>query len=299
MSANNNIAERDTEAQLNTFVKGIFEKDRNNEYHVYFYRAVKENEIAGVFANYGENPIYDVLTETGDGIFDTYEKTVDAYNMILGDWDFDILVRCNISCYVNIGLLDKVINDDYDKELIVCNSVNSIITLGEYANDLYPRGDFYIMHRELVEKSLKSTNLLYNLVTPRLCHVDDVLLGVNIIYALARDYCDSLKSCLYTYIPHDVPTVLNSYSLSFRLKSCPEGINYSGYAWDNDEVRMKDAEKFYKVHDYIKDVKYDDDDVSLDQLLYGDGEAKKVILVSAKNIGLDDAKALVKKKRAK
>lgn len=298
MSANNNIAKRDTEAQLNTFVRGIFEKERNNEYHVYFYRAVKENEIAGVFANYGENPIYDVLTETGDDIFSTYEKTVDAYKMIMGDWDFDILIRCNISCYINIGLLDKVINDDYNREMIVANSINSIITLGEYANDLYARGDFYIIHSELLERTLKTTDLLYNLPITRLDHVDDVLLGVNVIYALGDDYCDNLKSCLYTFIPYDVPNVLNAYSLSFRLKTCPEGTRYSGYGWDGEEVRMKDVEKFHKVHDYIKDVEYDDD-ILLEQLLYSDDEAKEVIRVSAKNVGLDVAKEMVKKKRAK
>ncbi len=298
LSANNIIAERNTEAQLNTFAKGIFEKQRNNEYRVYFYRAIKENETPGIYKKDANAPIYDVLTDTGDDIYATYEKTADAYNMILSDWDFDIMIRCNISCYLNIGLLDVVLREDYDENLIVANSINTIITFGKFTNNLYPRGDFYIIRKDLMARALKNSDRVYGKRAVYLDHIDDVLFGVNLIDALGDDYYENLKTCLYEYIPYEIPDKLNLLSLNWRLKTIPKGVRYSGYNWEDEETRRDDVEKFYNLHEHIKKIEYSDD-IELSQLLYDDSQAKPVIFAYAKSIGLDKAKEALRKKSGK
>lgn len=281
MSSNHTVSKRNTECQVETFIENLFAKKRNNEYKVFFYRGKSENEKVGVF-NRGK--YYEIVCCANDSILGTFEKTYEAYLEIMGAYDFDVLVRCNISCYLNVNLLDCVLTDDMDKDLVLCNSINTVFDCGgTYMNQLYPRGDFYIIGRDNLNGALNYAPDFINGTAENhtLTHVDDVLFGMCLYeHKKGRHAYDNLHTVLYGYHPQEEivggKENINPFCLSYRVKTVPPGVTHSGYGWEDNVWRNCDLHKMKFLHDFLKDVKYKD--IKISKLIIPDKFAKQCIL---------------------
>ena len=142
----------------------------------------------------------EIETPTRDGINYTFEKTIECFKMLenLAEekdyFNYDWLVRINISTYVNIRLLDHVLNTA-KKDVIYSTAVNAILDGDLYLNDVYPRGDFYIISHDMVQSVLGVSNKFYVDVRKRddyeklfinVPHVDDVLFHLRVFLILKK-----------------------------------------------------------------------------------------------------------------
>jgi len=72
--------------------------------------------------HYNKNT-HKLLVPSGDGLFDTFEKTKLAFkaaNSIAELKDYDFILRTNTSCYINIKLLNNLL-DILDENLVYCS----------------------------------------------------------------------------------------------------------------------------------------------------------------------------------
>lgn len=256
-----------------------------------------------------------------DGIEFTYEKTISAFYSIRKYFpDFDCLVRINISAFLNIRLLDKVI-ETTDPETIYCNAINAVLTDSNYANALYPRGDFYIMSRQYIDKILfsdyKCSKLsnktihpyelyyIWDSVSPieqkeqifgnRLDHVDDVLMGCTIKDVVGPNYFNKVKMVYYNLMIHpveensDLSEYLNRHVLTVRCKTVPPG-QVSGWSWADSDYRKCDVIKFRKCYEYFSRQSYENG-LTMNHLLVNEKTARPVMTVDYKNITIAEAKS--------
>lgn len=218
----------------------------------------------------------EIETPTRDGINYTFEKTIECFKMLenLAEekdyFDYDWLVRINISTFINIRLLDFIL-DTANKDTIYSTAVNAILDGTTYLNDIYPRGDFYIISHDMVQSVLNVSDKFYVDVRNNddyeklfitVPHVDDVLLGICIKQVLGKKYYEHIKPLYYAYIPEyvkendDISKELFRHILSVRLKTVPPNM-HSGYSWDDNLYRKADVIKFKKCQEfYSKQIPY-------------------------------------------
>lgn len=283
MSSNHAVSQRNTECQIETFVNNLFAKERNNEYRVYVYRGRKDaDEKVGVTrkGNY-----YEIVCAANDSILGTFEKTYEAYLEILDTYkDLDFLVRTNISSYLNVNLLDCVMTDDVDRDLVLCNSINTVFDCGGvYMNQLFPRGDFYIIGKDNLVGALNYAPDFINgtAANHTLIHVDDVLFGMCLYeHKKGIHVYDNLHTVIYGYHPQEEivggKENINPFCLSYRVKTVPPGVTHSGYGWEDNVWRNYDLSKMKFLHEFLKDAKYKD--IKISKLIMPDKFAKQCIL---------------------
>lgn len=276
---------------------GIFIMSTNTEPSLTNVRMMKETLFSDIHKLYNDNKLnhsYDIYVYSGDttnsqnsiestidndysfvhyetlpipeSIYRTYEKTVMCLNT---HQDYDFYIRINISCFINIRLIDRILNG-LKTDSIYCNAINSYIRDDNYLNDLYARGDMMIFSKQVL-KNILSNSKKYEYCDTWLDklrlnveHVDDCLLGLCFIDAYGKDYYKNLIMTNYNFLPHaDIslinPSLLNIYSLSSRVKTIPPQYSYSGYSWEDNEYRRLDGEKmkylqlYYEKLDYSKE----------------------------------------------
>lgn len=289
LSANNEIAARNTEAQRETFIKRLFSYERKHNYRVFFYEG-DNSEIEEV--KLSEN-VYDIKCTSNDDIKHTFEKTCEAYDYIIKHYQSDLIVRANISCYINIDLLDNIAQEIYDNGYIIANRVNTIFNAGKFMNYLYPRGDFYIVRTDLVEKALQNMDGLFDENSFEVDPVDDTKFGVCLWNADKAKYDSRLHCCRYAFVPHEDFSSVTVNTLSIRLKTLRQGAEYSGYSWDDNDVRKKDVEKMYALYnafnafnpEYFKKKQLSD-------TLLKDSEVENVLYTKIYKTTLDKMKAI-------
>lgn len=259
--------------------------------------------------------------DTPDDIKFTYEKTVSAFNSIRTYLrpEFDYLVRVNISAFLNIRLLDKVI-ETADPEVVYCNAINAVITDPNYANTLYPRGDFYIISSQYIDEILfnyyKCSKLSNRMIHPyelyyiwdnippmmqreqifgnTLDHVDDVLIGCTIKDIIGPKYFDKIKMVYYNLMIYpikedtDITEYLNRHVLSVRCKTVPEG-QASGWSWNDNDYRKCDVIKFRKCYEYFSKQTYENG-LTINHLLADENTARPVMRVDYHNVNPAEAK---------
>lgn len=232
----------------------------NNNYDFIFYYG-NNTDITSSY--HIKDNIYEIHTNTPDDIHSTFEKTVEAFKNIVEKDKYDWIIRVNISTFINIRLIDKLINS-LNSDKIYCNALNAILHSEEYMNLLYPRGDFYIMSINTVKDILKVSDKFYidyksnkDYEKAFLCteHVDDVLMGICLYEAYGIRYCDRLESIYYDFYP-ELSTEnhkFHYYTISVRLKTTPPNM-YSGYSWADNDYRLEDPKKFKICSDIFKKV---------------------------------------------
>ncbi len=259
------------------------EKKLKHTYDFYFYYGGFENELTETVVEEDEKyeHCYTVKIPLEESIYNTFEKGIEALK--IAD-KYDWYVRCNISCYINIPILDKAIIT-FDRKNVYCNSINSFINDENYYNDLYPRGDFMVFSKDVREGILKVSpkfircdySMKNRLNIP---HVDDCMFGMCIMNYFGEKYYDHLKALYYNYIPtykEDDKFVWDKNYISTRVKTIPPGINFSGYSWEDNDYRKMDVVKMERINEEIKNTDYSKKVLQLKDLL---NTGKPIIFVS-------------------
>lgn len=254
------------------------------------------------------NNFYKIELVSEDGIYNTFEKTVAAFEKVNELDNYDWFVRINISTYLNVPLLDKIIGY-LDNTIIYSSAVNTYITDEKYFNDIYPRGDFYMFSKYTYDKvskyfskyvfDIKNYRTIFDNTVP---HVDDCLMGLCIIEALGNNYYEKLKTLTYNFLPRGTDiTRFNKYALSSRVKTIPPGVNYSGYSWDDNKYRRCDIEKIKRIHEIVIAIDYSSvtPDIFKSQILLADDspKARPTLLIQMSNQRISTIKTHIKRKR--
>lgn len=289
---------RNLSAFEDSVVKPYLDKkdDYENEFFFCAYYSTKDDERS-VWLNPEKGRFIDVYGVNEDeGIFRTYEKTYKMFEYACENIDFDLLVRINISMWINLRVLDKVCSQ-FDKEKVYCNAINTHINgNSEYANDLYPRGDMFIMSRETLEGIVKvgrkylyeDTNLMKRIGVD---HIDDCLMGVCLIDLYGKDYFKHIVAMKYNFCPdNDVDFErFNGFAIGTRLKTTPPN-TYSGYSWNDNEYRLRDSFKFEQLgkwysqrYDALKGV-----ELGLKDLMVNQNESRPTIFIQGVSKRIDD-----------
>lgn len=271
-------------------------KDRGllkHSYDFYFYRGGYSASTMGTAVNIEKDNsyrnCYNVNVSTKETIYDTFEKGIWALKYTPG---YDWYLRINISCYLNIQLLDKVL-DSLNEDTVYCNALNSYINDERYFNHLYPRGDMMIFSAKTRNGILKHSDDYFRCDLAdkdrlNIPHVDDCMFGLCLIKYFGDKYFEHLQMLKYNYIPdasnkidRDLPNC--EYCIGSRVKTTPPGITYSGYSWEDNEYRRFDIKKMEYLNNKLKDFKYPDNiDISN---LYSN--SRPTIFVSLSNQTID------------
>ncbi len=325
MGANCQPAIRNCEAFREYIIQDYLDNKSSfkHEYSFINYYGSKVDESKIVLAKYHNEGsedvlVADLLLPLYDDINQTYEKTVSAYKYITEYYDFDWVVRINISLFINLYLLDKVV-DKLDKKHIYCNSINSYINANDYTNHLYPRGDCYIISQENIKGALKYSDdyfinlrrnnakdrekLIKAMTQENIEHVDDTLFGICLIKHLGSEYFKHYNLLNYLYrgdiVDEDKDLGLDDrykYCLTFRVKTVPPGETYSGYSWYDNKYRTNDVVKFKKLSQEIKKYFYDEDHITLKDLIVSKKKGKHAIYVIYDALNIADFEKSIKKK---
>jgi len=250
-------AKRNVESFKNTVIKDYLDNKNEfkNEYHFYEYYSCKEVESSEPYSVYENKGLTSISLNEDEGVYRTFEKTIESFDYLIDDCStkYDFIVRINISTFINLRVLDRVIND-MKKDVVYCNAINTHVNASseEYLNDIYPRGDMMIMSYELM-RAIRKVGLKYMYcdmdLNHRICveHVDDCLIGICLIDIFGDEYYTHMQMLKYNFIPQpsgDVSSADMTNCIGSRVKTIPPTEKYSGYSWDDNEYRKFDCEKF-------------------------------------------------------
>lgn len=249
MGAVKQPATRNMETIRNTYIKLYNENKFNNEFEFLFYIGNSEK-------TYQENDI--LYCSAKDDIDHTFDKTITAFNYVSKNKDFDFLIRTNISTYINIPLLDVVVNNFNDNN-IYANQFNAYLTSTKYINDVYPRGDAYIISKNKLSEILNLYNKInFDEVKNVLDNCDDTLMGLLYLKSYKDLYVNHYIQLQYNFLPYYANDLsnddyLNSCNVIFsRLKTCSPDASISGYSWNDNEYRLEDIKKFNNINNVVK-----------------------------------------------
>jgi hypothetical protein len=260
MSARNELSDRNVNKMKELFIDSVNNNELKNNFIFAYYDGSWDCQKITK-----EDTIYHIKTTSEDDIHHTFEKTIESFEMCLDNFDFDILIRINISSYINIRLIDRVAKS-IDKDCIYANKLLVVTSDATRPNFLAPRGDFFITGRKTIEGIVKNSYIDGNRI---LDHVDDVLIGCSFEqYAGSDKYFKRLKQLSYGYFPNANTEFtlsdeqINTY-LCYRLKTVPPTEKISGYSWKDNEYRLYDPKKMEHIHKLLpKDHVYKISDIN-------------------------------------
>lgn len=299
MSADAQPSIRNVQAMKDTFIRYSNETELKHEYEFYAYyydnndlRLSKEQIVVDDDPDYSN---YHIIRIGGiETVYRTYEKTYIAYNYLVNNvGGFDRFVRINSSAYLNIKLLDTVIESTVEYD-IYANALNTFLNGNfQYLNGLYARGDFYMTSNTVINGILKhGKDLMYadTLLKdrPAVTHVDDTLFGYAFIKFMGTEYFEHLHTVHYNFLPlTHVPSAIFAepdfkMAIVSRLKTTPIG-SVSGYSWDDNEYRKHDPQKMKEVHKYIKTLSYNKD-LKIDDLIVKQDQERPTMALNPVNV---------------
>lgn len=253
----------------------------------------------------GNPHIFNVRFNGKDTVYRTFEKTVDMFSIIAGS-GYDWYVRINISNFLNMDLLDNVLSS-CKKDKIYCNAVNSISNMDNYFNVFYARGDFMIISDSRIKNILNASPRFYesdirDQGRDNVVHTDDTLLGLCFFHSIESEqddpfgYIDFIEQLKYAFLPQQklsdeiVKGIDFTHTISFRVKTVPPEVNYSGYSWNDNEYRKIDPEKMKLIHEKIKDIDRNTLPTSIEDLYVKPDNERYIIVVEPTQIKLSDIK---------
>jgi len=291
MAANAEPSTRNLEAIGDTLIKYYNDnKDRfKHEYDFYFYwcEPLIDEEVEMEDSDVYQN-LKLIKVKEEESVYRTFEKTIKAFDLIEKN-KYDWYVRMNISMWLNIDLLDAVI-DQFNHNCIYGNALNSFVNLNSsYVDDLYVRGDLMIFDSTamtgMLSQALKYMYSDINMkVRDGIDHVDDCLLGACFIDYAGANYYENLYMLSYTYLPDfnvDENLKPRMYHIGTRVKTVPPNETYSGYSWDDNEWRKKDVEKMHKLTNYIIEHPFDYKSIKMKDVLIDKAKARQTLFITA------------------
>jgi hypothetical protein len=106
-----------------------------------------------------------LLVDIPDSLATIGFSTLSVLKHSLENYEFDYLVRTNTSSYLNLNLLQRLLQSDGEKEKVLALS-------GRWGKQIYPSGALYVLSRETVDQIVShARNWLHD-------YIDDVSLGI-------------------------------------------------------------------------------------------------------------------------
>ena len=297
MWANIQPSIRNLDAFVDSVVKPYNEHidEYSNDFHFCAYYSSRE-KCDDVWLDDKTNNLIDIYGVNEDeGIYRTYEKTYKMFKYACDNMQFDLIVRINVSMWLNLRLLDEVCSQ-FKNDAVYCNAINTCINgVSKYVNDLYPRGDLMIMRKSVVQGIVKvggkymyeDANLNKRIGVD---HVDDCIIGVCLIDLYGREYFKHIIPLRYNYCP-DSNIVLDNFdefAIGSRLKSTPPD-TYSGYSWDDNDYRLNDVTKFNELKNISEPWRSDDfKGVTIDELIVPRDRTRPTIFIEGVSKRIDE-----------
>lgn len=306
MSTEKQPSVRNIEAMKETMVWQTNDERFKHDYTFFEYTYVDsdkpEDTVADFFADKAYPNYFYIKISGKESVYHTFEKTYVAFDFLLNDPKvsdkFDMFVRINISCYLNMRLLDAVIGQ-MNPHTVYANALNTLVNIeGPFPNALYARGDFYIISRHILEGVMQHAAPLMHcdqdLGSNRLAvtHVDDTLFGYAFVKFFGKnEYHKHLQMIKYNFLPmtsdeRDYEFLKSEFgfnAISTRVKTTPPGM-VSGYSWDDNEWRKHDSEKMKIVHRLLAESDYDYSKTTMDDILVSPLEERDALFVQAVNL---------------
>lgn len=307
------------QAMKDTFIKKVQQESFKHTYDFIVYTGkldYNENlskektdvSILEIDSGHENGNVYKIECNQPESIYKTYEKTIDTLHTInhsdfFSDILYDWYIRINISAWLNIKLIDELINQ-LDQNIVYCNAINSIISDEKYLNDLYPRGDFLLFSRIVCTGILQNAYLFYEcdkVLEDRIevTHVDDCLIGLSLIEYFGKDYYKHLKMLIYNYLPQNYKTKekteIKRNAVCSRVKTVPPGERNSGYSWKDNEWRRYDKEKMIQLNNIYKNVDYSN--VNISDVLVDEKTGRPTIVVIMREMTVDKFYNILNQKR--
>ena len=112
--------------------------------HIFYREALKDSEL-GLHGNV-------LCVKCGKNRQDTYDKTVLAMKYVEENLQYDVVVKTNVSTYVNIDILEQLLEykESYGKNLIYGNRLRLLSQL------MYVRGDFTVLDRPICQQMINN-----------------------------------------------------------------------------------------------------------------------------------------------
>lgn len=266
----------------------------NHDYEFYFYYSHEDIHGDYIVKDSIYSNCFDIRVPEKESIYKTFEKGIFALKQTSAK-NFDWHIRCNISNYLNIQVLDRLI-DQFDENMVYCNAINTYINDENYYNDLYPRGDMMIFSKDTAVGIIKASEKYINCdtaLTNRISipHVDDCLFGLCIMdYFGKDDYYNHLQMLKYNYIPEPESVIkreIDFLCLSSRVKTVPPNVKFSGYSWDDNEYRKLDVKKMKWLDSEVRKINYQKKRIKLNEML---SDTRKTLYVQLVNVSIGDIK---------
>lgn len=266
----------------------------NHDYEFYFYYSHEDIHDDYIVKDSIYSNCFDIRVPEKESIYKTFEKGIFALKQTSAK-NFDWHIRCNISNYLNIQVLDRLI-DQFDENMVYCNAINTYINDENYYNDLYPRGDMMIFSKDTAVGIVKASEKYINcdtVLTNRISipHVDDCLFGLCIMDYFGKDnYYNHLQMLKYNYIPEPESVIkreIDFLCLSSRVKTVPPNVKFSGYSWDDNEYRKLDVEKMKWLDSEVRKINYQKKRIKLNEML---SDTRKTLYVQLVNVSIGDIK---------
>lgn len=119
-----------------------------------------------------------VFCSSGDGLFETFQKTVECLNLLNENGvEYDYVFRTNTSTFINVGLLNAFINRGINEDTVYCGELYSIGVPCPTNDFIYARGNSIILSKKLIDIILDWSKYV---VIPKKLFADDNIIG-NII----------------------------------------------------------------------------------------------------------------------
>ena len=283
-----------------TFIKRTQEGLLNNRYEFILYTGnsspnSSKPSLTEIDCNHKNGNVYKYTSSVSENIYKTFEKTYDTLEFLdKSRKKYDWYVRINISAWLNISLLDKVITQ-LDEDIVYCNAINSIISDEKFLNDLYPRGDFFMFSHKVKDGILKEgEKYLYCDIAEKdrlnVPHVDDCMIGLSLIDYFGKYYYKHLKMLKYNYIPYNEQDAkqykILQNAICSRVKTLPPNVTYSGYSWDDNEYRRYDSRKMKMLDTAYSNTTYDN--IKLKDLEVDESLGRPTLLVYMSNVTVDN-----------
>lgn len=183
-----------------------------------------------------------IYVDSGDGIYDTYEKTQQAYRMIKDKIDFDYVIRTNTSVFVNIENMLKRL-ESVENHQVIGRCINSVLyepNSKEIREEFWLiHGFFFGMNKYLFDVCMSADKNLIKKISGReeLNYHDDDIISLMLHLALGDDYPtvpieENLDDYILTFRTTQSPEFLETYQL--KLVDNPDVVN------DTVIVRLRD-----------------------------------------------------------
>ena len=185
MSCNQPLYEEEEQACRDTFLK-----DAEGEgIPYYFYKSVNSQHPTPEI----DEETHTIYLDTPDGLSGTGRKTVAALESVLG-FDFDYLIKTNVSTYLNIKNIVKGMNKWDGKDDMNIYGARYLINPSS-KNIPFPRGFFTVLSKTLSQGVIEIAQTLAN--NPTMPRTDDTVISLALLYYLQKrldeKYLDKIK----------------------------------------------------------------------------------------------------------